>query len=210
MKSNTNKNLIIGERVKLPTKYGHFQLVPFQESDSGVEHMAIIKGDIKKDDVILTRIHSACATGDLFGSLRCDCGEQLIRSMKMIENNKKGVVIYLQQEGRGIGLMNKIKAYKLQENGMDTVDANIHLGFAPDERNYKIAAEILTSLGINRVNLITNNPEKIDGLKKDGIEIVERVPLEIDANMYNVGYLKTKKTRMNHLINTVHLEVHTQ
>lgn len=191
--------IAIGERVKLPTKYGDFHLVPFQEVDSGIEHVALLKGNPKPTDVVLTRVHSSCVTGDLFGSLRCDCGEQLHKALELIEKEGLGVLIYLQQEGRGIGLMNKIKAYKLQENGLDTVDANIHLGFAPDERNYKTGAKILKALDIHKIKLLTNNPAKISGLEEYGIQIVDRQELVIGSNIYNEKYLKTKQTRMGHI-----------
>jgi len=191
-------NILIGERVKLPTKYGHFELIPFKEKLSGLEHMALIKGSFTSNDTILTRIHSACATGDIFGSLKCDCGEQLIQAMKIIENNGNGIILYLQQEGRGIGLMNKIKAYKLQEQGMDTIEANLNLGFAPDEREYQIGAEILSALGIKKVKLLTNNPDKIFGLEQNGIQVVKRIPLIIQSNPFNRYYLDTKEIRMGH------------
>lgn len=193
-------NILHGERVKLPTKYGHFELIPFQEKLSGLEHMALIKGNFTSNDTVLTRIHSACATGDLFGSLKCDCGEQLIQAMKIIENNGNGIIVYLQQEGRGIGLMNKMKAYKLQERGMDTIEANLHLGFAPDKREYKIGAEILSVLGVKKVKLLTNNPDKILGLEQNGIQVVKRIPLIIQSNPFNRYYLDTKEIRMGHLL----------
>lgn len=198
-----NNRIQKGDRVSLPTKYGFFELIPFQEIENGLEHIALIKGTFRADEIILTRIHSACATGDLFGSLRCDCGEQLIRSMQMIEQAGSGIVLYLQQEGRGIGLMNKIKAYKLQEEGLDTVDANIHLGFAPDEREYKVGTEILQLLGINKVKLLTNNPEKINGLEQNGIQVVKRIPLTVNTNKHNITYLNTKQERMHHLLNNI-------
>lgn len=192
-----------GEEVSLPTKYGLFRLIPFQESITGVEHMALVKGEWNPEEIILTRLHSSCATGDIFGSLRCDCGDQLIKAMELIENKGKGVIIYLQQEGRGIGLMNKMKAYKLQENGMDTVDANIHLGFAPDERDYKTGSIIMKILGLEKVQLLTNNPAKIEGLEKYGIRVIETIPLVIQANHYNNFYLQTKQKRMRHSYNYV-------
>lgn len=188
-----------GECVELPTKFGHFKLIPFLEVGKSLEHIALIKGEFTTDDAVLTRVHSACATGDLFGSLRCDCGEQLEKAMTLIEANDQGVILYLQQEGRGIGLMNKIKAYKLQEQGMDTVEANVHLGFAPDERTYLVASAILHQLEIKKVRLLTNNPAKIVGLELEKIEVVERVPLLINANRYNVKYMDTKQHKMNHL-----------
>jgi len=196
---NTDSEIRKGDRVKLPTKYGNFQLVPFQEVGSGIEHIALLKGNPGSTDVVLTRVHSSCATGDLFGSLRCDCGEQLHKAMELIEKEGLGVIIYLQQEGRGIGLMSKIKAYKLQENGVDTVDANIHLGFAPDERNYQIGAEILKALNIHKIRLLTNNPAKISGLEGNGIQIIDRQELIIESNIHNEKYLKTKQARMGHV-----------
>lgn len=194
-----NVHLIQGEQVKLPTKYGNFELIVFKENKSGLEHIAILKGSSKSNGDWLTRIHSACATGDLFGSLRCDCGEQLAKSLQLIEKNGKGIVIYLMQEGRGIGLMNKIKAYKLQENGMDTVEANLHLGFKSDERNYDIAASILKSLNISEINLLTNNPDKIVKLEENDIQIKKRIPLKIAPNTHNIKYFETKILKMGHL-----------
>ena len=202
----SESNILIGERVKLPTKYGDFELIPFQEKSSGVEHMALIKGAITLNDITLTRIHSSCATGDLFGSLKCDCGEQLILSMKMINKNGHGIVVYLNQEGRGIGLMNKMKAYKLQEGGLDTIEANLHLGFASDERDYQIGAEILSSLGVTKVELITNNPDKIFGLEQNGIQVIKRIPIITKSNAFNLNYLHTKKSRMGHLLNELKFE----
>jgi 3,4-dihydroxy 2-butanone 4-phosphate synthase/GTP cyclohydrolase II len=199
--------ILKGERVKLPTKYGLFQLIPFQEKLNGLEHIALIKGNFTSNDTVLTRIHSACATGDLFGSLKCDCGEQLIQAMKMIENHGNGIIVYLQQEGRGIGLMNKIKAYKLQEQGMDTVEANLHLGFTPDEREYQIGAEILNAFGIKKVKLLTNNPDKILGLEQNGIQVVKRIPLIIQSNQFNTDYLDTKEIRMGHLLSEEKSEI---
>lgn len=200
-----NENLVQGERVQLPTKYGHFEIVPFQGKDSKLEHIALVKGEFTPEDAVLTRIHSACATGDLFGSLRCDCGEQLEKALMLIEQEGKGLLVYLQQEGRGIGLMNKMKAYKLQEEGYDTVDANVHLGFRPDERNYAIASAILKALHVQKVRLMTNNPDKISGMETAKISVVERVPLEIRQNKYNVDYLTTKQGRMNHMLS--HLKI---
>ena len=202
----SESNILIGERVKLPTKYGDFELIPFQEKSSGVEHMALIKGAITLNDITLTRIHSSCATGDLFGSLKCDCGEQLILSMKMINKNGHGIVVYLNQEGRGIGLMNKMKAYKLQEGGLDTIEANLHLGFASDERDYQIAAEILSLLGVRKVKLMTNNPDKIFGLEQYGIKVTRRIPIITKSNAFNLNYLHTKKSRMGHLLNELKFE----
>ncbi|MBQ0050003.1 MAG: bifunctional 3,4-dihydroxy-2-butanone-4-phosphate synthase/GTP cyclohydrolase II [Bacteroidales bacterium] len=191
-----------GEEADLPTEYGHFRIIPFLQKSNGLEHIAIIKGEWEKDEPILVRMHSSCATGDIFGSCRCDCGEQLHRAMKMIDEQGKGAVIYLMQEGRGIGLMNKIRAYKLQEQGDDTVDANLHLGFQADERDYGVGAQILRSLGITKLKLITNNPIKRVGLEGYGLEIVENIPMEITPNEYNARYLRTKKERMGH---TLHL-----
>lgn len=188
------------QQVKMPTKYGNFTLIAFQETITGSEHMALIKEN-NTTNIPLVRIHSACATGDLFGSLRCDCGEQLEKSIQLIEQEGFGAVIYLQQEGRGIGLINKIKAYKLQEQGMDTVDANLHLGFAPDERKYTAAAEILKAINMINIRLLTNNPEKVKGLEDNGIKIYERVPIIIKSNKYNEWYLRIKKSRMGHLLN---------
>lgn len=200
-------DLIKGERVKLPTKYGHFELIPFQEKLSGLEHIVLIKGNLISNDTVLTRIHSACATGDLFGSLKCDCGEQLIQAMKIIEKNGNGIIVYLQQEGRGIGLMNKIKAYKLQERGMDTLEANLELGFAPDEREYQSGAKILSCLGVKKVELLTNNPDKIFGLEQYGIQVVKRIPLIIQSNQFNIDYLNTKEIRMGHLLSEEKSEI---
>ena len=182
-----------GEEVDLPTKYGHFHLIPFRQKDNGLEHIALIKGEVSTDEPVLVRVHSSCATGDIFASRRCECGEQLHKAMEMIDNEGRGAIIYLNQEGRGIGLMEKIKAYKLQENGMDTVDANLHLGHKADERDYGIGASILHSLGINKMRLMTNNPTKRIGLEGFGLEIVENVPLEIEPNDHNRFYMHTKK-----------------
>lgn len=193
----------VGNEANMPTRYGHFRLIPFRQSSTGLEHMALIKGEWKEDEPILVRVHSSCATGDILGSKRCDCGEQLHKSMEMIEKEGKGVIIYMQQEGRGIGLMNKIAAYKLQEEGMDTVDANIHLGFKPDERDYGCGAQMLRHLGVHKMRLMTNNPTKRVGLEAYGLEIVENVPIEVTPNEYDYRYLKTKKERMGH---TLHLK----
>lgn len=192
----------VGNKVDMPTKYGHFKLIPFRQISNGLEHMALIKGEWTEDEPVLVRVHSSCATGDILGSMRCDCGEQLHKAMEMIEKEGKGVVIYMQQEGRGIGLMNKIAAYKLQEEGYDTVDANIHLGFKPDERDYGCGAQMLRKLGIHKMRLMTNNPVKRVGLEAYGIEIVENVPIEVTPNQYDYRYLQTKKDRMGH---TLHL-----
>lgn len=188
----------VGEQADLPTAYGHFKLIPFRQSSNGLEHMALIKGEWNENEPILVRVHSSCATGDILGSKRCDCGEQLHKAMQMIEENGKGVIIYMQQEGRGIGLMNKIAAYKLQEQGMDTVDANIHLGFKPDERDYGCGAQMLRHLGVHKMRLMTNNPTKRVGLEAYGLEIVENVPIEVSPNKYDYRYLKTKQDRMGH------------
>ena len=188
----------VGEEVDLPTIYGHFRLVPFRQKSNGAEHMAIIKGEWKPDDAVLVRVHSSCATGDILGSKRCDCGEQLHKSLEMIEQEGQGVVIYMQQEGRGIGLMNKMAAYKLQEQGYDTVDANVHLGFKPDERDYGCGAQMLRHLGVSKMRLMTNNPTKRVGLEAYGLEIVENVPIEITPNPYDRKYLETKRDRMGH------------
>ena len=188
----------VGQTVDMPTEYGHFKLVPFRQTSSGLEHMALIKGEWQPEEPILVRVHSSCATGDIFGSKRCDCGQQLHKAMQMIEKKGKGVLIYMQQEGRGIGLMNKIEAYKLQEEGYDTVDANVHLGFKPDERDYGCGAQMLRHLGVHKMRLMTNNPTKRVGLEAYGLEIVENVPIEITPNEYDYKYLKTKKDRMGH------------
>jgi 3,4-dihydroxy 2-butanone 4-phosphate synthase / GTP cyclohydrolase II len=187
-----------GETVDLPTEYGHFKLTPFRQKSNGFEHIALTKGEWTPDEAVLVRVHSSCMTGDIFGSMRCDCGEQLHRAMQMIEKEGKGVVLYLNQEGRGIGLMAKIAAYKLQEEGLDTVDANIHLGYNPDERDYGVGAQILREIGVGKMRLITNNPTKRAGLDGFGLEVVENVPIEITPNQYNEAYLRTKEKRMGH------------
>lgn len=188
----------VGEEVDMPTRYGHFHLIPFRQQSNGLEHMALVKGQWERDEPVLVRVHSSCATGDTLGSLRCDCGQQLQKSMELIEKEGKGVVIYMQQEGRGIGLMNKVAAYKLQEEGYDTVDANIHLGFKPDERDYGCGAQMLRHLGVHKMRLLTNNPVKRVGLEAYGLEIAEIVPIEVTPNRYNERYLKTKQVRMGH------------
>lgn len=188
----------VGDEVDMPTRYGHFHLIPFRQQSNGLEHMALVKGQWERDEPVLVRVHSSCATGDTLGSLRCDCGQQLQKSMELIEKEGKGVVIYMQQEGRGIGLMNKVAAYKLQEEGYDTVDANIHLGFKPDERDYGCGAQMLRHLGVHKMRLLTNNPVKRVGLEAYGLEIAEIVPIEVTPNRYNERYLKTKQVRMGH------------
>lgn len=187
-----------GVEVHLPTSYGDFRLIPFRQKSNGKEHIALIKGEWKHDEPVLVRVHSSCATGDIFGSLRCECGEQLHKAMETIDKAGKGVVVYLNQEGRGIGLMSKIEAYKLQEEGLDTVDANIHLGFDADERDYGVGAGILRELGVSKMRLMTNNPVKRVGLEAYGLEIVENVPIEIEPNEFNEFYMRTKKERMGH------------
>ena len=187
-----------GKRVKLPTEYGTFELVPYIQLSNGLEHVALIKGDINENEPILVRVHSSCLTGDIFGSYRCDCGPQLHKAMQMIEKEGKGVIVYLNQEGRGIGLFHKIEAYKLQEEGLDTVEANIHLGFQADERDYGVGAQILRDLGIRKMKLITNNPKKRAGLEGFGLEITENVPLIIPPNPFNINYLSAKKNKMGH------------
>ena len=190
-----------GVEVDMPTHHGHFRLIPFRQKSNGLEHVAIIKGDIQPDEPVLVRVHSSCMTGDIFSSMRCDCGEQLHKAMEMIEKEGKGAVVYLNQEGRGIGLMEKMRAYKLQENGMDTVDANLCLGHKADERDYGVGAEILRHIGISKMRLITNNPVKRVGLESYGLSVVENVPIEVTPNEYNERYLHTKKERMGHTLN---------
>jgi 3,4-dihydroxy 2-butanone 4-phosphate synthase/GTP cyclohydrolase II len=187
-----------GEMVKLPTEHGEFEFIPFRQTSNGLEHAALVKGTWTKDEPVLVRLHSSCFTGDIFGSMRCDCGAQLHKAMQMVDAEGKGVVIYLSQEGRGIGLFNKIKAYKLQDEGMDTVQANLKLGFGEDERDYGVGASIMRELGLGKIRLISNNPVKRAGLEGYGISIVEAVPLEIPANPYNEFYLKTKASKMGH------------
>ncbi len=187
-----------GVEVDMPTAYGHFRLIPFRQKSNGLEHIAIIKGDVSTGDPVLVRVHSSCATGDIFGSLRCDCGEQLRKALQMIETEGRGAVVYLNQEGRGIGLMDKIRAYKLQEEGLDTVEANLHLGHDADERYYGVGAQILNRLGISKMKLMTNNPIKRVGLEGYGLEVVENVHIEVQPNPYNLRYMHTKKARMGH------------
>ena len=189
-----------GYEVDMPTDHGHFRLIPFRQNSNGLEHVALFKGTWQEDEPILVRVHSSCMTGDIFSSQRCDCGDQLHKAMQMIEAAGKGVVVYLNQEGRGIGLMEKIKAYKLQENGLDTVDANLHLGHLADERDYGVGAQILRELGVHKMRLMTNNPVKRVGLEAYGLEIVENVPIEITPNCHNERYLRTKKDRMGHTL----------
>ncbi len=191
-------SVIKGVQVNMPTEFGNFSLIPFMQKSNKMEHVALIKGEWEEDEPVLVRVHSSCATGDIFGSLRCDCGPQLEKAMQMVEKEGKGVVVYMNQEGRGIGLMNKIRAYKLQEEGFDTVDANTHLGFKDDERDYGVGAQILRELGVTKIKLITNNPVKRVGLEAYGLEIVEIVPNVIEPNPHNKKYLKTKQDRMGH------------
>jgi 3,4-dihydroxy 2-butanone 4-phosphate synthase/GTP cyclohydrolase II len=187
--------------VDLPTDYGHFNLVAYKQKLDGMDHLALVKGTWDKDEPILVRVHSSCMTGDIFGSCRCDCGPQLHKAMEMIEKEGKGVILYMNQEGRGIGLLNKLKAYKLQEEGRDTVEANLELGFKMDEREYGIGAQILRDLGVKKMKLLSNNPKKRTGLISYGLEIVDNIAIEIPANEHNEGYLKTKKEKMGHTLN---------
>ena len=187
-----------GESANLPTKYGDFKIIPFRQLSNGLEHVALVKGEWEENEPILVRVHSSCVTGDIFGSLRCECGDQLHKAMEMVEKEGKGVIIYLIQEGRGIGLMNKIKAYSLQEQGLDTVDANLQLGFNADERDYGVGASILREIGVRKMRLISNNPVKRIGLEGYGLEIVENVGIEVGINKYNEHYMQTKKERMGH------------
>lgn len=198
LKSDTLIEEIV--RVDLPTRYGHFKLVAFSEKGTVNEHLALIKGEWEKDDPVLVRVHSSCFTGDILGSLRCDCGEQLHCAMKMVEKEGRGAILYMNQEGRGIGLVNKLKAYKLQEHGMDTVEANLHLGFPMDKRDYGIGAQILRHLGINKLRLMSNNPKKRAGLLGYGIEIVDTVKIEVEPNPHNEKYLQTKRDKLGHQI----------
>ena len=191
-----------GEEAMLPTHYGNFKIIPFRQKSNGLEHVALVKGEWEKDEPVLVRVHSSCMTGDIFGSCRCECGEQLHKAMELVEKEGKGAIVYLNQEGRGIGLMDKIRAYKLQEEGLDTVDANLHLGYKADERDYGVGASILREIGITKMRLMSNNPVKRIGLEGYGLEIVENVSIEIEMNEHNEQYLKTKKERMGH---TLHL-----
>ncbi len=187
-------------RVDMPTKYGHFKLVAFKEKTTGAEHLALIKGEWEPNEPVLVRVHSSCFTGDILGSLRCDCGDQLHKAMQMVNAEGKGIILYMNQEGRGIGLFNKLRAYKLQEEGMDTVEANLHLGFGMDERDYGVGAQILRHLGATKLLLMSNNPKKRAGLGGHGIEIVDVVPIEIKSNQHNEKYLQTKRDKMGHKI----------
>ncbi len=189
-----------GEAARLPTKYGDFTIIPYLQKSNGKEHVALVKGKWQADEPIMVRMHSSCVTGDIFGSLRCECGDQLHKSMEMIEKAGKGVIVYLDQEGRGIGLLNKIKAYKLQEEGLDTVEANVHLGFAPDERDYGVGAQIIRDLGVRKMRLLSNNPVKRVGLEGYGLQVVENLPIEIEPNTHNEFYMKTKRDRMGHIL----------
>lgn len=197
----TESSVEQGVEVDMPTAYGHFRLIPFRQKSNGLEHIALIKGNVADGDPVLVRVHSSCATGDIFGSRRCDCGEQLHKAMQMVEKEGRGVILYLSQEGRGIGLMDKIRAYKLQEEGLDTVDANLKLGHKADERDYGVGAQILHKLGVEKMRLLTNNPVKRIGLEGYGLTVVENVPIEIAPNPYNSRYMHTKKERMGHSLN---------
>ncbi len=199
----TEKLVEVGVEVDMPTAYGHFRLIPFRQKSNGLEHIALIKGNVADGEPVLVRVHSSCATGDIFASRRCDCGEQLHKAMQMIEKEGRGALVYLSQEGRGIGLMDKIRAYKLQEEGLDTVEANIHLGHDADERDYGVGAQILNLLGIRKMRLMTNNPVKRVGLEGYGLEVVENVPIEVEPNPYNMRYMHTKKARMGHKLDKV-------
>ena len=192
-----------GETVMLPTEFGEFELTPFRELTTGLEHVVLKKGDWKEDETVLCRVHSSCMTGDVFGSKKCECGEQLKESMRRVQAEGKGLIVYLNQEGRGIGLMNKIRAYKLQEQGEDTVEANVHLGFKPDERDYGVGVQILLKMHAHRLRLLTNNPVKRVGLEQFGIEIVENESIEVTPNPYNLRYMQTKKEKMHHNLKLV-------
>lgn len=192
-----------GESIQLPTIYGEYKMIPFLQKATGQEHAALIKGEWEDDEPILVRVHSSCLTGDIFGSMRCECGEQLHKALQMIEKEGKGVLVYLNQEGRGIGLMAKVAAYKLQEQGLDTVDANLHLGYQVDERDYGVGAQILRNLEISKMRLMTNNPTKRVGLESFGLKVVENVPLEVSPNPYNRFYMETKKNKMGHLLRNI-------
>ncbi|HPZ29799.1 MAG TPA: GTP cyclohydrolase II, partial [Defluviitoga sp.] len=203
-----NEKLIkrVTEPISLPTKYGNFVAIAYESIINKDHHIALIKGNVSSGEPVLARIHSECLTGDTFGSLRCDCGEQLHNSMKQIEKEGRGVLLYMRQEGRGIGLINKLKAYKLQEEGKDTVEANVALGFAPDLRDYGEGAQILVDLGVKKLKLLTNNPKKVVGLMGYGLEIVERIPIEIPPNEINKSYMETKRAKMGHILNYIDME----
>ncbi|MGC9352510.1 MAG: bifunctional 3,4-dihydroxy-2-butanone-4-phosphate synthase/GTP cyclohydrolase II [Mariniphaga sp.] len=196
-----------GEEVNLPTRFGKFKIIPFRQKSNGAEHVALIKGKWEVNEPVLVRVHSSCMTGDIFGSMRCECGDQLHRSMELIEKAGKGVIVYMMQEGRGIGLLNKIAAYKLQDQGLDTIDANLHLGFKADERDYGVGAQILRNLGVTKMRLLTNNPVKRVGLEGFGLEVVEIVPIEIEPNKFNQRYLKTKRDRMGHHLRNFNYDI---
>jgi 3,4-dihydroxy 2-butanone 4-phosphate synthase/GTP cyclohydrolase II len=196
-----------GDQVVLPTQFGDFKIIPFKQKSNGIEHVALIKGEWEPNEPILTRVHSSCMTGDVFGSMRCECGDQLHKAMQMIEKEGKGVIVYMMQEGRGIGLFNKIAAYKLQDQGLDTVEANLHLGFNPDERDYGVGAQILSNLGITKMKLMTNNPVKRVGLEGYGLEVTQVIPLEVEPNEHNQKYMKTKRDRMGHKLSDFNYDV---
>jgi len=196
-----------GEEVDLPTQFGKFKIIPFRQKSNGAEHVALIKGKWAVNEPVLVRVHSSCMTGDIFGSMRCECGDQLHQSMKLVEKAGKGVIVYMMQEGRGIGLLNKIAAYKLQDQGLDTIDANLHLGFKADERDYGVGAQILRNLGVTKMRLLTNNPVKRVGLEGFGLEVVEIVPIEIEPNKFNQRYLKTKRDRMGHHLRNFNYDI---
>jgi 3,4-dihydroxy 2-butanone 4-phosphate synthase/GTP cyclohydrolase II len=196
-----------GEEVILPTQFGDFSIIPFRQKSNGAEHVALIKGKWEVNEPVLVRVHSSCMTGDIFGSMRCECGDQLHKSMELIEKEGKGVIVYMMQEGRGIGLLNKIAAYKLQDQGLDTIDANLHLGFKADERDYGVGAQILRSLGVTKMRLLTNNPVKRVGLEGFGLEVVEIIPIEIEPNKFNQKYLKTKRDRMGHHLRNFNYDI---
>ena len=203
---STDSILVKGTEVKLPTEYGEFNLIPFIQKSNGLEHVAITKGSWEEDDQVLVRVHSSCVTGDIFGSYRCDCGNQLHEAMKLVQKEGKGIIIYLNQEGRGIGLYNKMKAYKLQEQGLDTVEANVELGFKEDERDYGVGAGMLHTLGVRNLRLITNNPVKKAGLEGYGMKIVETIHMEVPTNKHNQFYLETKRDKMGHFLNIAKYE----